>query len=218
MNGGLIRFFLNKEFNYVRLPFPDDSLSYFEGLKTVSELYWEETTPNNSIYGYQIMQHSKWRPGLHDEEILNFEKALGLPFPNALRNFYKTMNGLTKPGINIYGNDGTPFAYYPLFYSYPEDLELIKERIEWIYSANTITKEQLEVSGISRIFPIYSHRFLLLDVPGNPVLSMYGNDILFWADNLSKLLAIEIFNKIEDGRYFESNQKALPLIKFWLDS
>ena len=80
------------------------------------------------------------------------------------------MNGLDKPGINIYGSDGTPFRFRPIFYSYPEDLPLIQEMIDWIYEANELSLEKITQDGISRIFPISGHRFMLIDSRGNPML------------------------------------------------
>jgi len=216
-SNGISRYFIKREFEYVRLPFPDDSLSYFEAIKTVSEKFWEESLPNSSVYGFQAMQNSKWRPGLLDEQISSFERSIELNFPPPLRNFYKVMNGLTKPGINLYGSDGTPFGYQSIFYSYPEDLELIKEKIDWIYSSNLIKHEELESLGASRIFPVFQHRFMLIDIPGHPILSMYGDDIIYWTDNLSKLLAVDVFDKIEDIRFFQSHPDNRSKINFWLD-
>ena len=143
---------------------------------------------------------------------------MGFSFPTPLRNFYKTTNGLTKQGINIYGSDGTPFSFRSVFYSYPDDIELIQEQIDWIYEATSVKKKNLESLEVSRIFPVYGHRFMLVDIPGNPILSMYGDDIIYYADNLSKLLANEIFSGIiYNVSDFESPPQSQPEIKFWLD-
>lgn len=203
---------------WVTLPEPDDSIHFFEVIKHESERFWADTLPDNGIYGFQIQPDSKWRPGLSDTEILEFETAMGFCFPTPLRHFYKTMNGLTKPGINLYGNDGTPPAFRPLFYSFPDDIQLLKEYIEWIYEATGLKETDLKGLGISRIFPVYQHRFLLVDHPGHPILSMYGDDIIYWSDSLSKLLANEIFQGvIYNVSDFESPPQAQPEIKFWVD-
>jgi hypothetical protein len=214
---GFFQVFKKHEPEFIKLPQPDDSISFFETIKIESEKYWEETTINTGIYGFQIQPYSKWKPGLNDKALLEFEEALGFKFPLPLWNFYKTMNGLTQPGINIYGNDSTSAAFRPVFYSYPEDLNVINEYINWILEANNITKDELDNQGISQIFPVFSHRFILIDTPENSILSMYGNDIIYWADNISKLLATEIFTNIYNVYDFESNLTKRSEIKFWLD-
>jgi len=211
-------FFKRDKIDWVTLPEPDDSISFFETIKRESEKFWADTLPSKGTYGFQIQQDSKWRPGLSDTELQEFEKAIGFSFLAPLRNFYKTMNGLTKPCINLYGSSGTPPAIRPGFYSYPDDLQLIKENIDWIYEATSVKKEQLEGFGVSRIFPVFQHRFMMIDVPGNPILSMYGDDIIYYAENLSKLLANEIFaGIIYNVSDFESPSQTQPEIKFWLD-
>ena len=204
--------------DWVTLPQPDDSASFFETIKKESESFWANTSPNKSIYGFQIQQDSKWQQGLTDIELQEFENSFGFSFPTSLRNFYKTMNGLTKQGLNLYGNDGTPNAFRSVFYTYPDDIQLIQEQIDWIYEATSVKKEDLEHLEVSRIFPVYGHRFMLVDIPGNPILSMYGDDIIYYADNLSKLLVNEIFSgNIYNVSDFESPPQSQPEIKFWLD-
>lgn len=210
--------FKRDKLDWVTLPEPDDSISFFETIKRESEKFWAETLPSKGIYGFQIQQDSKWQPGLSDAEIQEFQQALGFSFPTPLQNFYKTMNGLTNPGINLYGNSGAPPAFRPVFYSYPEDLQLIQENIDWIYETTSIKKEDLEGFDVSRIFPVFQHRFMLIDIPGNPILSMYGDDIVYYAENLSKLLANEIFTGVlYNVSDFESPPQTQPDIKFWLD-
>ena len=110
---------------------------------------------------------------------------MGFSFPAPLWNFYKTMNGLTKPGSNLYGNDGTLPVFRPLFYAFPDNIPLIKEQIECIYAATCIKEKELKGLGISKIFPVFQHRFMLVDHLEHPILSMCGDDIIYWAENLS---------------------------------
>lgn len=202
--------------NLINLPTPTDKLEFFETVKSLSNIYWADTGINKEIYGFQIQKGSKWRDGLTDNEIINFENELGYKFPDGLRNFYKTMNGLDKTGINIFGNSGHEFSYGPIYYSYPDDLQIIKDNIEWIYEAKNVTTDKLIQDGISRIFPVCGHRFILVDDPKQRVLSMYGNDIIAWSDNISKLIATDIFDNIYNASDFESNPNDFD-IKFWLD-
>lgn len=164
----------------------------FEQLKALSEQKWQ-TVELKELYGFQIQKNAKWKAGLSESAINDFEQELGYTFSESLRNFYRTMNGLDKSGINIYGdleNDSPSFR--PTFYSYPEDLEIIKKQINWILEANDITTEELKNGEAPYIFPIFGHRFLILDA-NEQVLSMHGSDIIPWADNLSKAIAVDIF-------------------------
>ena len=213
----LFNLFKNKKPDWPVLPQPDDSLTFFETIKSLSEQYWLDIAIDKTIYGFQVQRGSKWRKGLSNTEIENFEKAMGFTFPIVLKNYYTTMNGLTKPGINIYGSSNTPPTYNPIFYSYPDDLELINKMIDWIYEENNITQEKIKQENISRIFPVTGHRFMLIDVPNNPILSIQGNDIIYWSDNLSKLLANDTIGNIWNISDFESPPQNRTDIKFWLD-
>lgn len=202
--------------DFIKLPTPTNELHFFETVKSLSNTYWADTDINKGVYGFQIQKDSKWRGGLSDNEITNFENELGYKFPTSLRNFYKTMNGLDKTGINIFGNSGHEFSYRPIYYSYPDDLQIIKDNIEWIYKAKNLTTDKLLQDGISRIFPVCRHRFVLIDDSKQRVLSMYDNDIVAWSDSISKLIVTDIFDNIYNASDFESDPNDFD-IKFWLD-
>ncbi|MBX9851809.1 MAG: SMI1/KNR4 family protein [Cytophagaceae bacterium] len=201
----------------IQLPPPQDTPAFFQAIKEKSNQYWRKAEIDKSLFGFQIQEGTKWRDGLTDDQLRKFETEMGLKFPESLRNFYLTMNGLDKPGINVYGASGEPYAYWPIYYSFPEDIEVIKEQILWIYSSNNTNPDKLKEMGASRIFPICGHRFLLLDEPDNPILSMYAHDIIYWTDSLSKLIATHIFPVIENESDFDSDQTHAAKIKFWLN-
>jgi hypothetical protein len=201
----------------MELKYPEHNLEFFKDLKEKSEQLWSVTDIERDIYGFQIQKGTKWNKGLNKKQLQAFQHEMGFEFPESLRNFYKTMNGTDMLGINVYGDEGYEYAYSPVFYSYPRDVKKITELINWIYQANKTSEEKLIKQGISRIMPVYSHRFILIDTPGNPVLSMYGDDIIYWANNLSELLLIEIFGDNNYQAEFRNDQKIIPKIKFWLE-
>src|SRR5690606_2458310 len=125
--------------DFIKLPAPDDSIDFFETVKRLSEKYWSTTDINKELYGFQIPKNTKWKPGLTDNQIADFEENLKIEFPKGLRNFYKTMNGLDKPGVNVFGSDGNEYAFSPVYYSYPDDIEVIMEKMEWILESNNLT-------------------------------------------------------------------------------
>ncbi|MEO6149903.1 MAG: SMI1/KNR4 family protein, partial [Mucilaginibacter sp.] len=201
----------------IKLPLPVDTISYYINIKKLSNQYWETTGINYDVFGFQVQQGTKWKDGLSQSQINDFEKEMGFTFPESLKNFYSVMNGLNKPGINVFGSQKSHPSYSPLFYSYPEDLDLIKTMIKSAYKENDITAGQLMTGGTPKIFPVLSHRFLVLNGNGSPVISINGNDSVYWADSLSKLLGVEILDNIYNAWDFESRLNTARKIDFWLD-
>jgi hypothetical protein len=198
--------------NYYHLPIPNNSIEFFKRIKSLSEEYWNNSDINPNIFGFQIQKGTKWKNGLSENELSDFQTQIKIEFPEELKNFYRTMNGLDKKGINIFGSNGSEPNFNPIYYSYPENLEKIRENINWIYESNGVKVENIE---IPKIFPITGHRFLILD-ENNQILSMYGDDIIFWSENISKLIGTEIFENIENISDFKSNPTFVKSIKFWL--
>lgn len=185
----------------------NNSLTSFELIKQKSEQYWEQIDLEVS-YGFQIQQNSKWKKGLTDEQLIDFQKQLGIQFPESLKSYYKTMNGLDKPGLDNNGGKGE-IEFGPIFYSYPDDIEEIRSNINWILEANTVTKEVIIEQNVPLLFPYLGHRFLVLNKEQR-VLSMHGRDIIYWAYNLSKGIARDIFPFFTKG-----NLKELDGNSFW---
>lgn len=168
----------------------DHSISSFQRIKKESEKYWEKVDLIE-CWGFQIQEGSKWKKGLSEPELEDFQQQLNITFPESLKNYYRTMNGLDKPGIDNNGGEGE-IDFGPVFYSYPDDIPIIKSTIEWVMEANQVTKEMIKDQNVPSIFPYLGHRFLILD-DDEAVLSMYGNDIILWGDNLSMGIAQDIF-------------------------
>lgn len=202
----------------LKLPYPDNSIQYFQAIKDLSESYWTNKELRKDIYGFQIQKNSKWNKCLSENQILEFENEVRMTFPSSLKNFYKVMNGLDKKGINIYGHDGNAPAFRPVFYSYPDDLQEIKEVTKWVLESNNVSNEAIESGAVPKIFPIMGHRFMVLD-DNLTILSMYGSDIIPWAENISKLIAMEIFEGIENGMEFDNQEEQIRIskIRFWLE-
>jgi hypothetical protein len=203
----------------IRLPEPNDSAQFFKQLKQHSEWYWAETDINPAQQGLQVQQGSVWNSGLDEAELEAFEKKMGMQFPPVLQNFYRCMNGLSKPGIETWGK--TPFwsgarneVYYPVFFAYPNDLERMHYLLEWAYRENVVADEYLEKGLIPRLFPILGHTFLVLEKDHQPVITLTGKGIHYSADNLSKLLATTIFDNLQHASAFESVRRP---VSFWLE-
>lgn len=201
--------------HFYKIPKPVNSVSFFQEIKKISEEYWKESEINPKIYGFQIQKETRWREGLTDDKIAEFEQELGLSFSDSLKNFYRVMNGLSKPGINVFGSDGNDPSFQPIYYSFPDDLEEIKDSINWIYESNNLTKDLIK--EVPNIFPVTGHRFIILD-GSNQILSMYGDDIVFWADSIEKLIVTDIFDNIENISDFNNDPAGNKPVEFWLEN
>lgn len=211
-----------------KLSSPQELETFFVWLKKASEQYWEKIELNRIIYGFQIQKGTKWLPGLGDSDIKEYERIMRFTFPEVYKLFLKQMNGTDKSTINIYGECGEPYQYGVGFYSYPRDLEKVKAKIGWILDAFKIAPENIDQRQIPHIMPIVEHRFLVMDrCKGNPVLSMYEDDVILYASSLPQLLVTEIFREMDLMKLVASNKKiekqflrALPSkfkVKFWLE-
>ncbi len=127
----------------------------FYWLNQQSEQLWESQILNPHIYGFQIGAGTKWLPGLSQSEIVEFEQTRGFEFPQIYRDYLSCMNGTDKPGKNIYGSrTDIGHTFYPGFYSYPRDLEQIKENIRWIYEEFEVDEGFVQANKIPHIMPI----------------------------------------------------------------
>src|SRR5215467_5581370 len=108
---------------------------FLKSFKQATEDKWRNKSIDPSICGFQFQQGTRWIPGLSNEQILDFESALRVRFPLDFRTFLREMNGTDLPTINVYGSYGEPHRQSVGVYSFPRDIELVKERIEHIGSS-----------------------------------------------------------------------------------
>lgn len=194
-----------------------DSKDTFLKLRTDIESTWSQIELNDNQYGFQIQKGTKFLKGLTDSKILEYQKALNLEFPEILIDYLSIMNGTDKPTINIYGKSKNNPKYSTQFYSYPRDIELVKKMIHDVYNSFDVNNKLLLQNDISRIFPIFSHRFMMIDSPHHEILSIYYEDGIYWASSLEKLLENEILkiNKIDFNNSID-DIKLSERISFWI--
>ena len=182
----------------------------FLKIKELTENYWNNIELKKGTYGFQVQKGTRWKNGLSKNEINEFENIMGFKFPEILEDYYTVMNGVDREQVNVYGNSGESYSYFQNIYSYPDDIETIKKLIKWIYEENKVNENEMKNKNISKIFPVFYHRFMLIDHKEHPILSMYGNDIIVWANNIIDLFKKEIGLK---GIKINHNIK----INHWLD-
>jgi hypothetical protein len=186
---------------------------FFPWLKKLSEKVWENIELKQGVFGFQIQKGTKWNSGLTEDEIEDFEKELGLSFPEIYKFYLRYLNGTDKDFKNIYGN-GMTEAFAPGFYSFPRDLDIIKDRINIVYKDFLVHENFVRSGAIPRIIPIVSHRFLIVDgCAKNPVLSIHQRDAMLYAPTLESFLVADIFENSSPVAIDESEFQ----VDFWFD-
>ncbi|WP_299189360.1 SMI1/KNR4 family protein [uncultured Aquimarina sp.] len=199
-----------KEFNSL-----DDSVASFELIKLLSEEKWKDIEHLSSEFGKGMrVKGLKWKKGLSESEIEDFENQLGFKFPQALKNYYSVMNGLAIVNENFSEDEEIPF-YQMLYRSYPKDIELIKDSITFECKFKNISKENLDSEKIPMIFNYCGNRYLIFD-ENQQVLSIHQGDAIYFGINLSIGLAKDIFNNFMDTK-IEDLLKYKP-VKCWLEN
>lgn len=111
---------------------------------------------------------------------------MGYSFPEIYKCYLRVMNGTDKDTVNLYGESGESYSYKRGFLSFPRDIEIIEDRIKWIYDSFKIDSNYIEKHKIPHIMPIESHRFLVMDRSMSyPVLSMYEDDAILYSQSLN---------------------------------
>jgi hypothetical protein len=135
-------------------------------LKRTTEAKWSSLTIDPSIYGFQFQPSTRWMPGLSDEQIAAYEGILGVKLPDDFKTFLGAMNGTDLPTLNVYGSSGVPPRQSPGVYSYPRDLEVVKQLIEVVQENRDDVVLDLSSQGFhlpaqATLVPIFGHRYLV---------------------------------------------------------
>ncbi len=174
---------------------------FIRGFLAKTEKKWSNHKINNGIYGFQFQPGTKWNPGLSKEEIDAYQAELKIQFPTDFIAFLKHANGTNLQTVNVFGNDGNPHAHAPGVYSYPRDLKIIKQRIEWLKQDWNAALECLELDDEifgknPKFIPFYSHRYILsgLNPQGSIVCSIDGTDAIIYGASLTEYLQAEFLS------------------------
>jgi hypothetical protein len=174
----------------------DDFLLDF---KRRTEDYWRQTPINPTLYGFQFQQGTRWNRGLSEEEVGEYEKVLGVRFPDDFEKLLKLMNGTDLPTLNVYGYSGEPPRQSVGVFSYPRDLGEVERRIKdvEVYRDQLITimaEQGFELAPEDSLVPIYVHRYVVCasDSVSSAVLSITdGMDAIVYGNSLREYLERE---------------------------
>lgn len=173
---------------------------FLRGFKQATEAKWRVKSINPTIYGFQFQQGTRWNLGLSIERIADYERTLSVHFPHDFKAFLREMNGTDLPTLNVYGSCGEPHRHSAGVYSYSQDIELVKERIEHISSSRTEVASDLAEQGFelppqANLVPIYGHRYVVCssNLDSSVVLSIVGRDTdaVVYANSLREYLKKE---------------------------
>jgi hypothetical protein len=152
--------------------------------KRATEVKWATQAIDPSIFGFEFQRGTKWLPGLSDEQITAYEAVIGTQFPHDLRMFLHEMNGTDLPTVNVYGSSGEPHHESVGVYSYPQDFELLRDRIDIVREhcaaiASDLASQGFDLGENSKLVPIYEHRYVVStpNLNSGVVLSVVVNDV-----------------------------------------
>ncbi|WP_298517035.1 hypothetical protein [uncultured Kordia sp.] len=210
---------------------------------------------------------AKWI-GMTESEIEQTERKFNIKFTSEHKEFLRILHTIDRKEVYTYEDDETgeiEHREYPFFYNWLQDTKDIEQYLKWPYetifqdvvgankvwlkSWGTIRPKSNEVKEkifsewfekIPKLIPIHGHRFVVSDHTKvqNPVLSMYGSDIIVYGWNMRHYLLSELerhlnlfddvyddeykewyperkpeLQKIHDAEYEAASTKSIPVIE-----
>lgn len=172
---------------------------FLDNFKLSTETKWRTQAVNPTLYGFQFQPGTCWNPGLSEATVLEYQELLGLRFPYDLVAFFRKMNGTDLPTINVYGSS-RPAAHSVGVFSYPRDIDIVRQRMEDIHRhrraiATNLSDQGLDLPPGVGFAPIFSHRYVVC--APNPETSVIlsvvtdGTDAIVYAGSLREYLEKE---------------------------
>lgn len=204
---------------------PDNVKDFMVWFKEQSEKHFA-TLEFDDAYGLQHQKGTRWRSGLTNEELAQFQQELGFRFPAELAAFYREMNGTDVPGVSIYADRGDAYYYAPIYFSYPDHLDTIKQLIDKIWNVAGLTAEQIKADGIPNIFPISDYYYMVIDGISNPIfylsIAHRNHDVnqayvygTLYADTLQRWLIKDAFHRTDHISDLEAFPDKERTPNFW---
>ena len=208
-------------------------------------LYWFRKRTEEAWAGGYPRQ--RWLSGLTDEEIAGIEQTWEIRFPPDYRLFLRLLHAV---GEEMSADTRSrkrlvPVSKSKIVYNWLLDTKDLRRMFAWPYdglafdlgnadlwlpgwgerpSTEDARRKGLReaISSAPRLIPITGHRYLLAEPlrAGNPVLSVYGLDIIIYGADLRRFLLIEFAHLLgidRDRILRESMETASRLadIPFW---
>lgn len=193
---------------------------------------------------------TRWQAGLDEQQIDAVQRRWKLKFPKDYRQFLSVLNAPDRGMYHVGWSDEPPYGMVegddtPSFFDWRKDDDEIAYRLKWPAEglffdvnendlwpeswgkqpdrAEDLLKKFAEIVATApTLIPITGHRFLLADSleAGNPVLSVWGSDIICYGSNLRKFLLLEFsgligldYNEVAENAGITREQ--IEAIPFW---
>ena len=164
---------------------------------------------------------TQWQIGLDEPRIDALERHWELKFPRDYRRFLSVLNAPDRGTYHVGFSDDPPYGMVegddqPSYFDWQNDNEAIVGALNWPLegllfdvennalwldswgerpgeAADAHEKVAQLVARAPTLIPITGHRYLLADSleAGNPVLSVWGSDIICYGSNLRNFLLLE---------------------------
>jgi hypothetical protein len=166
-------------------------------LKNATERMWSRQATNPSIYGFQFQHGTRWMPGLPDQKITAYEDIISTKFPLDFRTFLRAMNGTDLTTLNVFGSSGVAPLQSVGVYSYPRDVEVVKQLIEIVREnrdeiALDLASQGFHLPAEASLVPICGHCYVVCTRKLNtsPILSIVVDDVdaIVYANSLREYL------------------------------
>jgi len=186
------------------LPRPEPlTHDFLQELKRTTEARWSSQSIDPELYGFQFQQGTRWNAGLTDQKIEEYENSLRHRFPRDFKVFLGAMNGTDLPTLNVYGDSGFPAQQSIGVYSYPRDIDVIRQRIAEVGEnrdelSTTLAEQGFNLPGDAGLVPIYGHRYVMCssDPDSSVVLSIADpTDAVVYGSSLREYLENEFLDR-----------------------
>ncbi len=180
-----------------------------------------ETFEEAGVGGSSWRTGTRWRAGLDEQQIDAIELHRKLRFPKDYRQFLAVLNAPDRGLYSVGWSDDPPYGMVegddePSYFDWRKDDEAIVEALNfpseglffdvnendlwpdsWGERPDKAEDLHKKFAGVVAtappLIPITGHRYLLADSleAGNPVLSVWGSDIICYGSNLRNFLLLE---------------------------
>jgi hypothetical protein len=221
-------------------------VEFLAWLRLASEAAWRNHVPSDfnaaGVGGLDWKSGTRWRGGMTDAEISAAETRYGLTFPPDYRLFLATLHTPDPPMIGAHYEDSglvpTSGRKFPDWTGRSEPIESalvwpveglvssIDHDESWHDSWGPRPRGRKQrgrlvrelVAAGPQLVPVFGHRYLAGpgDRAGNPVLSIYGSDVIVYAPGLRAYLPSELGLSPPSTPGYESAGTEEP-IPFWQD-
>ncbi len=194
------------------------------------------------VGGSDWQNGTRWLQGLSVEQVLAIEQRWEVKFPEDYRLFLRCIHSTDRPMIEAgFGQDGElEFGTGPGFYNWLLDSENLEAAFQWPLNGLMFDVEHNDlwlaswgprpdtlascrskladlISEAPPLIPLIGHRYLVGRPlrAGNPVLSVYQGDIIFYGSDLRSFLLLELADVLghpEDSTNASPDPGSIP---FW---